>query len=70
MSKHIHIDHTEHSVDMDNGKVLDVGPHWFKRMVKEVIHTWVAKPTLKKDGGMFDLPGSVEQCAEVSTAAT
>ena len=35
VSKHIHVDHPQHSVELDNTEVLTTEPRWFERGVKE-----------------------------------
>lgn len=37
-SKHIHTDSPNHTISLDNTKVLSVEPKWFERGVKEAIY--------------------------------
>ena len=60
VSKHIHIESPGHHIDLDEVKILDREPCWFETGVKEAIYTNVNKPTLKKDGGRYKLPGVYE----------
>ena len=52
----IHIDNPEHLADMDGVKILAVELRWFERGVREVIHIRMELPSLKKDGGQYNLP--------------
>ena len=54
--RHIHQDFPNHSVSLDNTKILDREPRWFERGVKEAVHIRSIKPTLNKDGGRHQLP--------------
>ena len=56
VSRHIHVDQPEHSVDMDKTRILAVEPRWFERGVKEAIYIRLNNPTLNKDGGRYNLP--------------
>ncbi len=41
---------------IENAKILTVELKWFERGVKEAIYIRVAKPSLNKDGGQYNLP--------------
>ena len=56
VSRHIHQDCPGHAVSMDSVKILDRGPSWFQRGVKEAIYIRSHKPELNRDGGRFILP--------------
>ena len=56
VSRHVHLDHPDHSISMDDTKILEVEPKWFERGVKEAIHIRVTHPSLNKDGGRYNLP--------------
>ena len=56
VSRHINIDSTDHSVSLDNTKILAVEPKWFERGVKEAIYIRAHGPSLNKDGGRYNLP--------------
>ena len=56
VSKHIHVDHPQHSVELDNGEVLTTEPRWFERGVKEAIYISTLNPSLNRDRGRYNLP--------------
>ena len=56
VSQHVHVDRPEHGVHLDKVKILTVENKKFERDMKEVIHIWVAKPRLNKDGFHYLLP--------------
>ena len=56
VSKHIHVDHPQHSVELDNTEVLTTEPRWFERGVKEAIYIRALNPSLNRDGGRYNLP--------------
>ena len=56
VSKHIHVDHPQHSVELENTEVLTTEPRWFERGVKEVIYIIALNPSLNRDGGRYNLP--------------
>ena len=47
--KHIHVDHPQHSVELDNTEVLTTEPRWFERGVKEAIYIRALNPSLNRD---------------------
>ncbi len=51
VSHHVHSDHPDQSISMNDTKIVEVEPKWFKRGVKEAIHIRVTHPSLNKDGG-------------------
>ena len=53
VSKHIHVNHPQHSVELENTEVLTTEPRWFERGVKEAIYI---NPSLNRDGGRYNLP--------------
>ena len=55
-SKHIHQDHPNHNIQLENTKILTVEPKWFERGVKESIYIRALKPSLNRDGGRYNLP--------------
>ena len=72
VSQHIHRYHIGHSFDMDNVKILDQDPDWFRRGVKEAIQIRTLKPSLNRDGGRYQLPevwdnilSDIHACPEV-----
>ena len=56
VSKHIHTDSPNHTISLDNTKILSVESKWFERGVKEAIYIRALKPSLNKDGGRYNLP--------------
>ena len=56
VSKHIHSDNPNHSITLDNTKILTVEPKWFDRGVKESIYIRALSPSLNRDGGRYNLP--------------
>ena len=56
VSKHIHMDHRQHSVELENTEVLTTEPRWFERGVKEAIYIRALNPSLNRDGGRYNLP--------------
>jgi hypothetical protein len=56
VSRHIHQDHPDHTVKIENTKVLAVEPRWFERGVKEAIYIKLNRPTLNRDSGRHYLP--------------
>ncbi len=56
VSRHVHLDHPDHSISMDDTNILEVASKWFEHGVKEVIHIRVTHPSLNKDGGRCNLP--------------
>ena len=48
VSKHIDIEHPEHSVELENTEILTTESRWFERGVKEA--------SLNRDGGRYNLP--------------
>ena len=53
VSKHINGDH---SISLDNVRILEVEPKWFERGVRESIQIRINSPTLNKDVGRYNLP--------------
>ena len=56
VSKHIHVDHPQHSVQLENTEVFTTEPRWFERGVKEAIYIRALNPSLNRHGGRFNLP--------------
>ena len=56
VSKHIHTDSPDHTITLENTKILEVEHKWFERGVKEAIHIRALKPSLNRDGGRYNLP--------------
>ena len=56
VSKYINCDHPDHSILLDNVKVLEVKPKWFERGFREAIQIRKKNPTLNKDAGRYKLP--------------
>ena len=56
VSKHIHTDSPDHTIMLENTKILAVEHKWFERGVKEAIHIRALKPSLNRDGGQYNLP--------------
>ena len=56
VSKHIHIEHPEHSVELENTEILTTESRWFERGVKEAIYIRALNPSLNRDGGRYNLP--------------
>ena len=47
VSKHIHVDQFQHSMELDNTEVLTTEPRWFERGVKEAEPSTQASPEMK-----------------------
>ena len=56
VSKHINCDQPDHSISLDNVRILEVEPKWFERGVREAIQMWINNPMLNKDAGRYNLP--------------
>ncbi len=56
VSRHVNLDHPDHSISMDDTKCLEVESKWFEHGVKEAIQIRVAHPSQNKDGGRYNLP--------------
>ena len=56
VSKHIHTDSPDHTITLENTKILEVEHKWFERGVKEAIHIRALKSSLNRDGGRYNLP--------------
>ena len=56
VSKHIHVDHPQHSIELKNTEVLPTESRWFERGVKEAICIRALNPSLNRDGGRYNLP--------------
>ena len=56
VSKCIHIEHPEHSVELENTEILTTESRWFERGVKEAIYVRALNPSLNRDGGRYNLP--------------
>ena len=54
--KHIHTDSPDHTITLENMKILEVEHKWFERGVKEAIHIRALKPSLNRDRGRYNLP--------------
>ena len=59
VSRHILIDNPEHQVDIDGVKILAVEQRWFERGVREALHIRMEQPSLNKDGGCYNLSGTM-----------
>ena len=46
----------DHTVHIEEAKILTVEPKWFERGVKEVIYIRALHPSLNRDGGRYNLP--------------
>ena len=55
-SRHIHVDHLQHSVELKNIEVLTSEPRWFERGVKDARSIRACTPRLNRDGGRYSLP--------------
>ncbi len=44
VSRHVHLDHPDHSISMDDTNIVKVEPKWFERGVKEDIHIRFTHP--------------------------
>ena len=58
VSRHIHSDNPNHSITLENTKILSVQHKWFESGVKEDIHIRALNPSLNKDSGRYNLPRS------------
>ncbi len=56
VSHHVHLDHPDHSISMDDTNILEVESKWFEHGVKESIHIRVTHQSRNKDGGRYNLP--------------
>ncbi|KAH3835629.1 hypothetical protein DPMN_108985 [Dreissena polymorpha] len=55
VSRHIHDCKPDHTITMENAKILDREPTLFERGVKEAIYIRALRPALSKDGGRYQL---------------
>ena len=56
VSKHIHTDSLDHTITLENTKMVAMEHKWFERGVKEAIHIRALKPSLNRDGGRYNVP--------------
>ena len=56
ISKHIHVDHPQHSVELENTEVVTTETRWFERGVKGAIYIRALNPSFNRDGGRYNLP--------------
>ena len=56
VSKHIHLEQPEHSVELENTEILTTESRWFERGVKEAIYIRALNPSLNRDSGRYKLP--------------
>ena len=58
VSKHVNCDQSDHSISLDNVRILEVEPKWFERFrgMREAIQIWINNQTLNKDAGRYNLP--------------
>ncbi|KAH3737362.1 hypothetical protein DPMN_043945 [Dreissena polymorpha] len=55
VSRQIHDCKPDHTITMENVRILDRGPSWFERGVKEAIYIRALRPGLNKDWGCFQV---------------
>ena len=51
VSKHIHTNSSDHTITLENTKILAVENKLFERGVKEAIHIGALKPSVNRDRG-------------------
>ena len=56
VSRHIHVDQPDHSIDIEKTRILAVEPRWFEHGVKETIYIRNNSPTLNREAGRYLLP--------------
>ena len=56
VSKHIHTDSPNHTITLENKKILAMEHKRFERGVKEAIHIRALKLSLNRDRGRYNLP--------------
>ena len=56
VSKHIHLEQPDHSVELGNNEILTTESRWFERGVKEAIYIRALNPSLNRDGRRYNLP--------------
>ena len=56
VSKHVNCDQSDHSISVDNVRILEVESKWFERRVREAIQMWINNPTRNKHAGRYNLP--------------
>ena len=52
---HLHVDAPDHSVSLNEVRVLDREPKWLERGIKEAIYIRKHQPPLNRDGGRYQL---------------
>ena len=53
--EHMHVDHLQHSMELENTEVLTTEPRRFERGVKEAIYIRALNPSFNRNGGRYDL---------------
>ena len=56
VSRHVNCDQPDHSISVDNVRILEVELTWFKKAVREAIQIWINNLTLNNDVGRYNLP--------------
>jgi hypothetical protein len=61
VSRHIHDCKPDHTITMENVRILDREPSWFERGVREAIYIRALRPALNKDGAATNsrTPGTI-----------
>ena len=56
VAKHIHMEQLGHTVALDNTEILTTESRWFESGVKEATSIRTLNPSLRRDGGRYNLP--------------
>ena len=56
VSRHVNCDQLDHSISLENVRILEVWPKWFERGVQEAILIRINNQTLNKNAGRYNLP--------------
>ena len=56
VAKHIHVNHPQHTVELESIETLTTEPKWFESRVKEFIYIRTLKPNLNREGRRYNLP--------------
>ena len=52
----MHTDSPNHTIMLENMKILSMEYEWSERGVKEAVYIWASKPSLNRDCRRYNLP--------------
>ena len=56
VAKKNHVDHPQHSMELENTEMLMTESRWFEREVSEAKYIRALNPSLNRDQGKYNLP--------------